>query len=113
MKKLPYNCWFPFAEYVKFLCPYLTSEVWRLKGIDRNGKRHDRLKKKYIETVQDFLFWLHVNPDELQKTVIVTVYYSYLFDISSGETRFCLYTRIHAICFVARSVNLGLEFTVY
>ncbi|XP_047947866.1 calmodulin-binding protein 60 A-like [Salvia hispanica] len=57
-------------QYVKFLCPYLTSEVWRLKGIDRNGKRHDRLKKKYIETVQDFLFWLHVNPDELQKTIL-------------------------------------------
>ncbi|XP_042018105.1 calmodulin-binding protein 60 A-like [Salvia splendens] len=57
-------------QYGKFLCPYLTSEVWRLKGIDRTGKRRDRLKKKHIETVQDFLFWLHVNPEELQNKIL-------------------------------------------
>ncbi|XP_047972251.1 calmodulin-binding protein 60 A-like isoform X2 [Salvia hispanica] len=57
-------------QYDKFPCPSLTSEVWRLKGIGRTGKRSDRLKEKYIETVQDFLFWFHVNPEELQNKIL-------------------------------------------
>ncbi|KAL1541527.1 calmodulin-binding protein 60 A-like isoform X1 [Salvia divinorum] len=56
--------------YNKLPYPSLTSKVWRLKGIDKTGKRHDRLKKKYIETVQDFLFWFHVNPEELQNKIL-------------------------------------------
>ncbi|XP_042013623.1 calmodulin-binding protein 60 A-like [Salvia splendens] len=57
-------------QYEKDPYPYLTSEVWRLTGIGRSGKRRDRLREKYIETVQDFLFWYHVNPEELQNTIL-------------------------------------------
>ncbi|XP_042012574.1 calmodulin-binding protein 60 A-like isoform X2 [Salvia splendens] len=57
-------------QYEKDPYPYLTSEVWRLTGIGRTGKRRDRLREKYIETVQDFLFWHHVNPEELQNTIL-------------------------------------------
>ncbi|XP_041997149.1 calmodulin-binding protein 60 A-like isoform X2 [Salvia splendens] len=54
----------------KHPCPSLSSEVWRLEGIGRNGKPCDRLKNESIKTVQDFLFWFHVNPEKLQKKIL-------------------------------------------
>ncbi|XP_047967829.1 calmodulin-binding protein 60 A-like [Salvia hispanica] len=54
----------------KFPCPSLSSEVWRLEGIGRNGKPCGRLKKESIKTMQDFLFWLHVNPEKLQNELL-------------------------------------------
>ncbi|XP_047972280.1 calmodulin-binding protein 60 A-like isoform X2 [Salvia hispanica] len=54
----------------KYPCPYLTSEVWRLKEISRKGKRYERLEKNHIKTVQDFLFWYHVIPKELQNKIL-------------------------------------------
>ncbi|XP_042013488.1 calmodulin-binding protein 60 A-like isoform X1 [Salvia splendens] len=54
----------------KYPCPYLTSEVWRLKEISRKGKRCERLEKNHIKTVHDFLFWYHVNPEELQNKIL-------------------------------------------
>ncbi|XP_042042738.1 protein SAR DEFICIENT 1-like isoform X3 [Salvia splendens] len=51
----------------KHPCPSLSSEVWRLDGIGRNGNPCGRLKKESIKTVQDFLFWFHVNPEKLQE----------------------------------------------
>ncbi|XP_057806288.1 calmodulin-binding protein 60 A-like [Salvia miltiorrhiza] len=57
-------------QYDKHPLPFLSSEVWRLEGVCRNGKRCDRLKDKNIKTLQDFLFWFHVNPEELQKQIL-------------------------------------------
>ncbi|XP_042043561.1 calmodulin-binding protein 60 A-like isoform X1 [Salvia splendens] len=54
----------------KHPCPSLSSEVWRLDGIGRNGNPCGRLKKESIKTVQDFLFWFHVNPEKLQEKIL-------------------------------------------
>ncbi|KAG6386158.1 hypothetical protein SASPL_155049 [Salvia splendens] len=75
----------------KHPCPSLSSEVWRLDGIGRNGNPCGRLKKESIKTVQDFLFWFHVNPEKLQEKVIVLVYSLYAFDLPSVVIIFCLF----------------------
>lgn len=72
-----------------------------MEGIGRNGKPCDRLNNKGIKTVQDFLFWLNVNPEKLQKEVIVLVYSLYSFDLPSVVIIFCL--------FVACAIVLALE----
>ncbi|KAL1566223.1 calmodulin-binding protein 60 A-like isoform X2 [Salvia divinorum] len=50
--------------------PSLLSEVWRLEGIGKTGMPCERLKNESIKTVKDFLFWFHVNPEELQNKIL-------------------------------------------
>ncbi|KAH6797433.1 hypothetical protein C2S52_021987 [Perilla frutescens var. hirtella] len=57
-------------QYVKHNPPLPTSEVWRLEKIARKGEPCNRLNEKNIKTVQDFLFWHHINPEGLQQEIL-------------------------------------------
>lgn len=67
--------------YKKHEPPFAGSEVWRLKGIGRDGEPRKRLEREEIKTVLDLLFWLCVNPKSLQE-VTITVYL-HLLDLLS------------------------------
>ncbi|KAL6511645.1 hypothetical protein OROGR_021242 [Orobanche gracilis] len=43
----------------------------RLKEIGKDGKRHECLKGKGIETVSGFLFSFHVDPEGLKKIILL------------------------------------------
>ncbi|KAL6511693.1 hypothetical protein OROGR_021290 [Orobanche gracilis] len=45
----------------------------RLKEIGKDGKRHECLKGKGIETVGGFLFSFHVDPEGLKKSYYLVV----------------------------------------
>ncbi|XP_022988355.1 calmodulin-binding protein 60 A-like isoform X1 [Cucurbita maxima] len=52
--------------YKKHHPPSLGDEVWRLQKISKDGVYHKRLSQEKIETVQDFLTQLYVQPSRLR-----------------------------------------------
>ncbi|KAK6123411.1 hypothetical protein DH2020_042834 [Rehmannia glutinosa] len=46
--------------------PSLSDEVWRLEKIGKDGAFHKRLRKERINTVQDFLMSLFLDPTRLR-----------------------------------------------
>ncbi|XP_008453125.2 calmodulin-binding protein 60 A isoform X1 [Cucumis melo] len=52
--------------YKKHHPPTLQDEVWRLQKISKDGAYHKRLSQAKIETVQDFLTHLYVQPSRLR-----------------------------------------------
>ncbi|KAL8457699.1 hypothetical protein ACS0TY_035533 [Phlomoides rotata] len=56
-------------QYKKHYPPSLSDKVWRLDYIGRDGPPCKRLNQENIETVEDFLFMLSVNPRRLQELV--------------------------------------------
>lgn len=55
------------AVYVKKYPPTLSDEIWRINKIGKKGVFHDRLKKENIESVEDFLKLLVMEPERLKK----------------------------------------------
>ncbi|XP_078153620.1 uncharacterized protein LOC144548781 isoform X2 [Carex rostrata] len=54
-------------SYEKHYPPMLDDDVWRLEGIGKNGKYHQRLMEENIKCVQDFLKLLNKNPSVLKE----------------------------------------------
>ncbi|CAL9156059.1 unnamed protein product [Musa hybrid cultivar] len=54
-------------SYKKHYPPALDDAVWRLEKIGRGGKFHSKLAANKINTVQDFLMLLSVDPDRLRE----------------------------------------------
>ncbi|THU74268.1 hypothetical protein C4D60_Mb04t31590 [Musa balbisiana] len=54
-------------SYKKHHPPALDDAVWRLEKIGKGGKFHNKLAANNINTVQDFLMLLSVDPDRLRE----------------------------------------------
>ncbi|XP_073119013.1 calmodulin-binding protein 60 A [Henckelia pumila] len=52
--------------YKKHHPPFLSDEVWRLEKIGKEGAFHKRLRKERVNTVQDFLCLLFLDPTRLR-----------------------------------------------
>ena len=52
--------------YKKHHPPSLDDEVWRLEKISKDGAFCRRLTERGIKTVQDFLRYQKMDPDELR-----------------------------------------------
>ncbi|PIN26465.1 hypothetical protein CDL12_00776 [Handroanthus impetiginosus] len=59
----------PRDSCVKRYPPSLSDEVWRLENIRKDGPFHKRLSEKRVNTVEDFLILLSLDPTKL-KTII-------------------------------------------
>ncbi|RRT56620.1 hypothetical protein B296_00031418 [Ensete ventricosum] len=55
------------AAYKKHHPPALDDAVWRLEKIGKGGKFHSKLAANNINTVQDFLMLLSIDPDRLRE----------------------------------------------
>jgi hypothetical protein len=54
------------AVYKKHYPPALTDEVWRLDKIGKDGAFHKRLNTAQINTVEDFLRLVVMDPQRLR-----------------------------------------------
>ncbi|URD95383.1 calmodulin binding protein [Musa troglodytarum] len=54
-------------SYKKHYPPALDDAVWRLEKIGKGGQFHSRLTANKINTVQDFLMLLSIDPDRLRE----------------------------------------------
>lgn len=61
------NLWFSSAVYVKKYPPTLSDKIWRINKIGKKGAFRDRLKEGNIESVEDFLKLLVMEPERLKK----------------------------------------------
>ncbi|KAG1334758.1 protein SAR DEFICIENT 1 [Cocos nucifera] len=59
--------------YRKHYPPSLNDEVWRLEKIGKDGAFHRKLQAENINTVQDFLRHLVIDPDQLRKILGVNM----------------------------------------
>ncbi|TQD76938.1 hypothetical protein C1H46_037531 [Malus baccata] len=55
--------------YKKHHPPSLLDEVWRLEKIGKDGAFHKRLSRENINTVNDFLIQLFINPSRLRNVI--------------------------------------------
>lgn len=55
--------------YQKHSTPSQKDEVWRLQGISKDGKIHERLKKHQIYKVEDLLQQYHTNQSSLRDII--------------------------------------------
>lgn len=82
----------------------LHDEVWRVKGIAKYGPFCQRLIKAKVETVQDFLVQLSLDPQGLQQVIVDWLFFSCSYICStcywiSKALSFCI------IMLLAYSIN--------
>lgn len=52
--------------------PSLDDEIWRLEKIAKDGKYHERLDKKGVRTVKDFMRMHTTDPGSLRKVRVTS-----------------------------------------
>jgi hypothetical protein len=64
---------FVWAVYKKHYPPALGDEVWRLDKIGKDGAFHKRLNQSGIQTVEDFLRLVVMDPQRLRNVFSTTL----------------------------------------
>jgi hypothetical protein len=59
--------------YKKHYPPALSDEVWRLDKIGKDGAFHKRLNQAGIQTVEDFLRLVVMDPQRLRNVISTTL----------------------------------------
>ncbi|KAM0944347.1 putative CALMODULIN-BINDING PROTEIN60 [Dioscorea sansibarensis] len=73
--------------YKKHYPPALVDEVWRLEKIGKGGAFHLKLGSEHIETVQDFLKLLVIDPDHLR--AILSSMSDKMWEVTINHARTC------------------------
>ncbi|KAL3818649.1 hypothetical protein ACJIZ3_004554 [Penstemon smallii] len=75
--------------YKKHHPPSLSDEVWRLEKIGKDGAFHKRLSKERVNTVQDFLMLLFINPSKL-RSILGSGMSAKMWEITVEHARTCV-----------------------
>ncbi|KAL2243992.1 UNVERIFIED_CONTAM: Calmodulin-binding protein 60 A, partial [Sesamum indicum] len=75
--------------YKKHHPPSLSDEVWRLEKIGKDGAFHKRLRKERVNTVQDFLMLLFLDPTRL-RNILGTGMSAKMWEVTVEHARTCV-----------------------
>ncbi|XP_075505022.1 calmodulin-binding protein 60 A-like isoform X1 [Primulina tabacum] len=75
--------------YKKHHPPSLSDEVWRLEKIGKDGAFHKRLRKERVNTVQDFLCLLFLDPTRL-RSILGSGMPPKMWDVMVEHARTCV-----------------------
>ncbi|KAK4437167.1 Calmodulin-binding protein 60 A [Sesamum alatum] len=75
--------------YKKHHPPSLSDEVWRLEKIGKDGAFHKRLRKERVNTVQDFLLLLFLDPTRL-RNILGTGMSAKMWEVTVEHARTCV-----------------------
>ncbi|KAL6583871.1 hypothetical protein OROMI_003160 [Orobanche minor] len=95
--------------YKKHYPPSLCDEVWRLEKIGKDGAFHKRLRKERINTVQDFLMLLFLDPTRL-RNILGTGMSAKMWEVTMEHARTCVLD--NKLYSYGASQNNGVVFNV-
>ncbi|XP_048443788.1 calmodulin-binding protein 60 A-like isoform X1 [Pyrus x bretschneideri] len=97
--------------YKKHHPPSLLDEVWRLEKIGKDGAFHKRLSRENINTVNDFLIQLFINPSRL-RNILGTGMSAKMWEVTVEHAQTCtLDKRVYLYC-PPGSQETGVAFNI-
>lgn len=97
--------------YKKHHPPSLLDEVWRLEKIGKDGAFHKRLSRENINTVNDFLIQLFINPSRL-RNILGTGMSAKMWEVTVEHAQTCTLDKRVYLYYPPSSQETGVAFNI-
>ncbi|KAM1080839.1 hypothetical protein EV1_015357 [Malus domestica] len=97
--------------YKKHHPPSLLDEVWRLEKIGKDGAFHKRLSRESINTVNDFLIQLFINPSRL-RNILGTGMSAKMWEVTVEHAQTCTLDKRVYLYYPPSSQETGVAFNI-